>query len=244
MKALSKTKLLNLKFDNLTMSQALDSAVALLKKKSKSTIFFLNADCLYKSQHDEEYKIILNNSSLLLSDGIGLKFATKAYGIKLKDNCNGTDFSPLYMQKLAKEKKSIFLLGGHEGVPEQVKENLEKQIPGIKIVGYHHGFFKDDKKVVQKINASRADVVFVALGVPLQEKFISHNLDQLTPKVYLGVGSLFNFLSGRIKRAPKFIRVLKLEWFWRFLMEPQRMFKRYFIDTFKLLFIILKDKLR
>jgi N-acetylglucosaminyldiphosphoundecaprenol N-acetyl-beta-D-mannosaminyltransferase len=235
-------KILGVNYDNITLAEALDRACSLLRDNNKSNIFFLNADCLYKAQKDSSYREILNSADLVLPDGIGLRLATKMLGGRMKDNCNGTDFSPLFMQRAAKEGYKIFFLGGKDGVAEKAAENIRKKIPGIQIVGVHFGYFDNDGLLINTINNSRADILFVSLGVPFQEKWIYKNRNALNPKVCLGVGALLDYLSERIARAPKLMRAVHLEWLWRIGVEPKRMFKRYIIDGLKFFGIILKQK--
>ncbi|MCK5215260.1 MAG: WecB/TagA/CpsF family glycosyltransferase, partial [Candidatus Omnitrophica bacterium] len=100
----------------------------------------------------------------------------------------------------------------------------------IQIVGTHHGYVEEDEAVIDQINESGAEVLFVAMGVPIQEKWIHRNRDRLNPRLCLGVGALFDYLSGTIPRAPGIVRCLRLEWLWRCFVDPRRMIKRYFID--------------
>jgi exopolysaccharide biosynthesis WecB/TagA/CpsF family protein len=190
----------------------------------------LNADCLRIALSDKGYADILKKTSLVLPDGIGLKLATALFGGKMVANCNGTDLSPALMTKATAEDLKIFFLGGREGVAAAAAENAAKKISGIRITGTENGFFKDDASVIEKINRSGADILFVAMGVPIQEKWIDRNRGCLNPKLCLGVGALFDYMSGRVIRAPKFMRALRLEWLWRVLIEPRRMFKRYLVD--------------
>jgi N-acetylglucosaminyldiphosphoundecaprenol N-acetyl-beta-D-mannosaminyltransferase len=223
-------KLLGVGYKNITVDVALLMILELLDRKKGSIICFLNADCLYKAQKDQEYKDILNCADLVLSDGIGLKLATKLFGGKMNDNCNGTDLSPLLMEKAAAKGWKVFFLGGKEGIADKAAENMRQRIPSIQIVGTHLGYFDDDRPVVDKIKMSGADILFVAMGAPLQEKWIFRNHERLNPCLCLGVGALLDYLSGSIPRAPLWMRKIYLEWFWRILVDPKRMFKRYIID--------------
>ncbi|MDD5432008.1 MAG: WecB/TagA/CpsF family glycosyltransferase [Candidatus Omnitrophica bacterium] len=226
----------------LHFSEAIDSVMNFIKLKKRSTVFFLNSDCVYKSFTDNEYINVLNNADMVLPDGVGLRLIIWFFGKKMLDNCNGTDFCPVLMEKLTEFRYKIFFLGGKEGVAKKAADNMRKKIPNITIVGTHSGYFKDDNQVIEKINSSGADVLFVAMGVPLQEKWIARNREHLNPRLCLGVGALLDFLSGTIPRAPKFMRLIHLEWLWRIIIEPKRMFKRYIIDGFKLFILVIKYK--
>ena len=239
-----KKGLCAIQFNNTTIGQALDQAMALLNKQERSTIFFINLDGLYKAHKDEEYSQVLASATLTLPDGIGLKLISRLSGIIMKDNCNGTDFSPRFMEMASAQGYRIFFLGGKEGVAEKAAEKISTRIKGIQIVGHHCGFFENDEEIIKKINSSRADILFVAMGVPAQEKWITRNRDSLDPKICLGVGALLDYLSERIPRAPKIFRRLHLEWFWRIFIEPRRMFKRYFIDGLGFLFYFIWLKIK
>jgi N-acetylglucosaminyldiphosphoundecaprenol N-acetyl-beta-D-mannosaminyltransferase len=221
--------ILNTKYDNLTVAQALEKITGKLKESRKFDVFFLNADCLYKAQADEEYRRILNCADFVLPDGIGLKIATTILGGKMKDNCNGTDLSPIIMERAAQAGYRMFFLGGKDNVAEKAADNMRQRISNIKIVGTYTGYFEDDQKVIGQINASGADILFVSMGVPLQEKWIHRNRERLNPKLCLGVGALMDYLSGTIPRAPLSMRKIHLEWLWRIFIDPRRMFKRYII---------------
>lgn len=240
----TKHNILGVLFDNLKMSDALNAALSLLAAGKKANIFFVNSDCLHKAINDQDYKNILNTSELVLPDGIGFKVASGIFGCKIRDNCNGSDFSPLFMQKAGDKGCSVFLLGGRDGVAERAGRHISKMSRNLRIAGSHCGYFSDDTSVIEKINSSGADILFVAMGAPLQEKWISRNRERLDPRICVGVGALFDYLSGTVPRAPKAMRNLRLEWLWRMLIEPRRMFKRYVIDGAKLFLFISGQKLR
>lgn len=224
-------ELLNTRCDNLTFTEALDGASALLERSERSDIFFLNIDCLRLASQDAEYRGILAASSMVLPDGIGLKFAARVLGLRLKDNCNGTDFCPALMRRAASLGRSVFLLGAGDGVAQGAAENLRKMAPGLRIAGTESGYFESDAAVIERINRSKADMLLVAMGAPLQEKWIAKNRQRLRVPMCLGVGALLDFWSGRVRRAPGPLRALKLEWLWRAGLEPSRLGRRYAADA-------------
>ena len=185
-----------------------------------------------KAQKDLEYRSIINNADLVLSDGIGLKIASKIFGETMVDNCNGTDLSPKILKLAADNGYSVFFLGGEDGIALKAAENAKKTTPKLDIKGTHSGYFDDDKKIVDLINATGVDILFVAMGVPLQEKWIAKYREQLNCKLALGVGAFLDYLSGSIPRAPLWMRKCHVEWFWRCFIDPKRMLKRYFVDGF------------
>lgn len=235
--------LLNVRYDNVTFEEALARAVFLANGEKKANLFFLNADCLYRAQRDKAYRDLLNTSDLILPDGIGLKLVTACFSGRMKANCNGSDFSPVFIKKLAEEGRRIYFLGAKDGVAARAAEALRRRIPGVQIVGTRSGYFGDDEEVIRAVNSSGAEVLFVAMGVPQQEKWISKNRQKLNVKLCLGVGALFDYLSGNVPRAPQWMRQIHLEWFWRILVEPRRLAKRYLVNGSKLFWIVLKERL-
>jgi N-acetylglucosaminyldiphosphoundecaprenol N-acetyl-beta-D-mannosaminyltransferase len=239
-----KLSLTDIVYDNLNFDDAIRSAVALLENQGKSNIFFLNIDCLSKVDKDPEYREALRKADLILPDGVGLKLLSRLWGERMIDNCNGTDFSLPFLQQIADKRYSVFLLGGGDGVAQRAKTVLESKIPALRVSGFATGYFNDDRPVIEQINNSGADVLLVAMGVPLQEKWILRNRSRLNSRMCLGVGALFDFLSGRMPRAPAMLRYMQLEWAWRMLIEPGRLYKRYMVDDLGFLMTAVGKKIR
>jgi N-acetylglucosaminyldiphosphoundecaprenol N-acetyl-beta-D-mannosaminyltransferase len=221
----------SLPLHNLTMTEALDTLTRWVKNGECKQVSFLNAHCVNVAQRDPLYRKALFDSDLVLADGIGVKLAYQHQGGELKDNVNGTDLFPLLCRHLQQSGGArVFLLGGRPGVAEDVARWMTRDYPLVEIVGFHHGYFKDDDKLVEQIRRSGVELVLVAMGVPRQERWIADNLSRLG-SVVLGVGGLFDFYSGRQRRAPLWIRRLSLEWAYRLWREPGRMWKRYLIGN-------------
>jgi exopolysaccharide biosynthesis WecB/TagA/CpsF family protein len=194
---------------------------------------FVNADCMNKCFADDEYHQTLRNMDSVYADGIGIRLAAQMFGNGVKDNINGTDLFPLLCERLSGTSHEIFLLGAKKGVAESTAKNMQRQYPGLKIAGYQHGYFTKEEtaRVINDINVSGANVLLVAMGAPRQEEWIANNRHALNPNILMGVGGLFDFYSGRISRAPVWLREVGLEWFWRLLQEPRRMWRRYVIGN-------------
>jgi N-acetylglucosaminyldiphosphoundecaprenol N-acetyl-beta-D-mannosaminyltransferase len=194
-------------------------------------VSFLNAHCVNVAQSDPVYRQALLASHLVLPDGVGVKLALGRQGRRMKSNLNGTDLFPKLCQELSERGGSrMFLLGGQPGVAEGVARWVAQHGPGVEVVGTQHGFFHDDQAVLQQIRESGANLVLVALGVPLQETWVARHLQHLD-SVVLCVGGLFDFFSGRQKRAPLWVRRLSLEWAYRLWREPGRMWRRYLVGN-------------
>lgn len=234
--------LFGVNFQNLTMKEAVERLGEHIRKKEKKTVFFVNPDCFNKSFSDKRYFELLHKADYIFPDGIGVHLACKMIKNPLKENINGTDMLPFLCRMAKLNDFSFYLVGGKPGIAAKMKARLESDYPGLRIVGEQHGYFdrkKENGGVLAKINAQNPDILLVAFGVPHQEKWIEDNFDKINCRIAIGVGGLFDFYSGNIKRAPAWMREIGMEWFFRFLMEPKRMFNRYFIGNPVFIFRVL-----
>ena len=223
------TRLFN--FD--VINQTSDAALNTIFNAGRSTVAFLNAHCVNLAVKDPTYAWALKRASSVLPDGSGMQIAARMSGTHFVENLNGTDLFPQIMQRAAAKGYSVYLFGSQPGVADAAAAKAASLTPGLQIAGTHAGFFTDAEEtaIIDKINASGADVVLVALGVPRQDVWIARNRHRLLARVVFGVGAQFDFWSGRVSRAPKFLRQIGLEWIWRLAIEPKRMFKRYVLGN-------------
>jgi N-acetylglucosaminyldiphosphoundecaprenol N-acetyl-beta-D-mannosaminyltransferase len=220
-------------FHNVDMTQALARLSGFLDGTGTAQVSFVNPACVNIAASNRAYRRVLARANLVLPDGIGIKIGTALLGTPLKQNVNGTDLFPRLCDLLQARAASVFLLGGGPRVAEAVAAQMAARWPGVRVVGARHGFFSvaEEGRVVAEVRASGADVLLVARGVPGQDLFIDRYLPQLGVKVALGVGGLFDFVSGRISRAPVWMRETGLEWMWRLRQEPGRMWRRYLVGN-------------
>lgn len=239
-----RIQILGVKFFNLTMPDALDYVTIAARRRSMWTVFFINADCLNVSFRDREYFNILRNADAVFPDGIGIHIASQMLHAGLRENANGTDFFPRLGMQAAKHGLRIFLLGAKPGIAEQCARNLQQLVPGVQISGTHDGYFtaREEDEVIGQINQSGTDILLVGMGVPKQEKWIARNRSRLTAAVVMGVGGLFDFYSGKTARAPIWMREIGLEWVYRIVQEPKRMWKRYVVGNPVFLYRVLRYK--
>ena len=241
----AEINLLGIKFQNMTMADAVERIAEHISRKERKRIFFVNPDCFNKTFSDKGYFELLHKADYIFPDGIGVHLACKMINNPLKENINGTDMLPFLCRMALQKGFSFYLVGGKPGIAARMKAKLENDYPGIRIAGEQHGYFdreKDGAAVLTKINERKPDILLVAFGVPVQEQWIEDNFDKLDCRIVMGVGGLFDFYSGNIKRAPTWMREIGIEWFFRFLMEPKRMFKRYFIGNPVFIFRVLRWK--
>ncbi len=249
---------LGIKISEVTKEQALQKVLEFLSG-GQHTIFTPNPEFVVKAQKDEYFKKVLNTGDLNLCDGMGVQICT---GIK---RIPGVDFMLALCQLAAQQGRGVYLLGaGNDEVVEKTFEELQKKFPGLHISGYNKGpeldeclnchsrqsgnpvddcldshLHGNDNVVVEQINQSGAEVLFVAFGMGKQEKWIYENLSKIpNVKIAMGVGGSFDFISGKVKRAPLFLRQLGLEWMYRLIQQPSRI-GRIFNATLRFTWLVL-----
>lgn len=244
---MEKVKIGKALIDNLSFKETVGKIESIINNKEKAYVVTPNVDHIVKLEHDPEFLLCYEHAGLVIPDGVPLITASKLLGTPLKERVAGSDLFCALCEDSAKLKYSIFFLGGKEGVAAKAAEVLRVQYPGVNIAGYYSppfGFEKnkaENDKIINMINELSPDILFVGVGAPKQEKWIYYNIQELDIHVALGIGASFDFAAKFIKRAPKAFRSLHMEWFWRFINEPTRLFKRYFIDSAEFLPIIINQ---
>jgi len=234
----------NVRVDNSTMMAAVNWVLNTNNKIGIRVGNFINVNSINLARNNVEFSQVLSSADKSFADGSGVRLGARFQGVNLLDNVNGTDLLPLLCERLSRTDKSIFFLGSSPGVAKRAAEKLMRQYPGLKVVGHHHGYFSEseDADVVRKINQSKADICLVAMGSPQQETWIEQRRHRLNVGCALAVGGLFDFYSGRIPRAPLWVRMLGCEWVWRLAQEPVKKFSRYVIGNPLFVLHLLFDK--
>ncbi len=242
MSDLSTIRLFNLNL----VSAPMPDAIAAMLDRPCARVAFVNAHCVNVAEGNRKYRQALETADFLLPDGAGLELAAKLHGARFAANLNGTDLGPELARALAARGLSLFLLGAAPGVAERAGAQLQKLAPGLQIVGTRDGFdgLRDTQAAIAAINASGADMVWMATGVPHQDLWLAEYVGELHARYVMGVGALFDFLSGRISRAPLWLRRARLEWLWRLGLEPRRMFARYILGNVSFLLRAVFHRLR
>ncbi|MFT5175736.1 MAG: exopolysaccharide biosynthesis WecB/TagA/CpsF family protein [Gammaproteobacteria bacterium] len=225
--------LFGLDVSNTSMRQAIDWIIQRARQRRKTLLNFVNAHCINTACRHPRYRRALQRSDRLLPDGSGVKLALRLQGKVLTENLNGTDLFPHLCRAAAEHGLSMYLLGAGPGIAEQAAANMIRRFPHLRIAGTRDGYFRDEQhaEVIAIINASGADVLLVAMGVPRQELWLAQHRDVLQSTINIGVGGLFDFYAERISRAPSWLRRLGMEWTWRLLQEPSRMWRRYVLGN-------------
>ena len=229
-------------FDNLTKGEFIARAEEMIKTGERGYCVTPNAEIVYEAIHDEQFRALLNDASLVLPDGAGVILGAKILGTPLKEKVAGIEFGEALCAALAKQNGSVYFLGSKPGIAETAARNLKEKYPGLVVCGTADGYFRDEQAVIEGINAARPDVVFVCLGAPKQEKFMSRHFDEINATLMLGLGGSLDGYAGVAKRAPRWMISLNLEWLYRLVKEPKRLGRMMRLPKF--VWICCKEKLR
>jgi len=242
-----KLNILGINIDNLALSEVLDKIREFLASKNQHYLVTVNPEFIMAARHDDEFRNILNKADLSVADGMGIKFAAKRFGQKLEQRITGVDLMWEIIKIAEQENKSVFLLGAKKGVAERTAYRIIEKCPNIKIVGAESGYRSwhrklKDHKLVDIINYRQPDILLVAFGQVKQEKWVYYNLPKMpSVKLAMGVGGSFDYISGKVKRAPKWLRSLGLEWLYRLIRQPWRL-PRIITAVIKFSWAVLKSK--
>jgi len=204
-----------------------------LDSQKRLTINYGNVRTMNLVYEDEILKMAMQKADVIYVDGAGLLFGARLLGKSLPCRMTGADWIYDLCELARRKRYSLFLLGGHEGVAQEAGRVLQERFPGLDVVGTHHGYFnrKDSRPVVHMINQSRPHILLVGMGSPIQEKWIFKYRGMLDVSICWAVGGLFNFVTGRERRAPAWMNDHSLEWLFRLVQDPKRLWKRYVVGN-------------
>lgn len=230
--------------DNVSMDEALDAVLEMLKTKEKHMIFTPNAEIIMQANRDPELNSILNKAHLVVPDGAGVILASKILGKRLKEKVSGIDLVKRIFASTAKKSIGFFILGGKPGVAEKASINIVSEYPKAKVCGYRNGYFSNQEipDIIKHINDSKAEILLVGLGAPKQEKWIYNHIQDLNCKIAMGIGGSIDVFAGTATMAPEFIRKSGFEWLYRLIKEPKR--AKRMLDLPRFMFLTFKTKLK
>jgi len=219
-----KVDLLGAGIDALTMEETVERVAGFIGSGRPHRIITLNPEFLYRAQFEKRLLDLVNRADLVTPDGVGIVWACRVAGDPVPERVTGIDLMLRLVERAAREGWRVFLLGAAPGVAEEAAERLRRVYPGLRVAGVHHGYFKEDERaaVANLVREARADLLFAALGAPKQEFWIDSHLTATGAAAAVGVGGSFDVIAGRVRRAPRWVRRLHLEWLARLLREPSR----------------------
>lgn len=241
-----KITILGVTIDNITLIESGEITKQLISKSNKSCKIIVapNTEFIMKAQKDKDFFDILKQAELATPDSVGVTIGAKLQNKEFKERIPGQAYFREIFRVAEKEGWTIYLLGGKDDVPIKTKEKLEKDFPNAKIVGVHEGFFEKDSEedVIEEINRLKPNILFVAMGAPIQEKWIYKNRNRLQVDVAAGQGGTFDYEAGKIKRAPLIFQKLGIEWFWRLIKQPSRIVRMLVLPQYLIKILLKKDK--
>jgi N-acetylglucosaminyldiphosphoundecaprenol N-acetyl-beta-D-mannosaminyltransferase len=243
----SRPFIVSARVDNLSIPEAMEIILSPSVGPRAKQVYFVHAHALNLARFNREYANVLADADALLPDGIGIRLAARFLGVAMRDNLNGTDLFPLLCRAAAERKIPLVMIGGAPGIAAACAEKMQAENPGLHIPILSPGFFADDEaahEVVRRINLLGRCLVLVGMGSPRQERWAARFLRDCSGATVLTVGGLFDFYSGRIRRAPIFWREAGLEWAYRLLQEPRRLAKRYLVGNPLFIALALEQCLR
>ena len=241
-----RIEMMGCQMDNLTMEETLQTIEGFVLSGVPHQHVVVNVDKVVKASRDPELRRIINECALISVDGMPVVWASRLLGKPIKERVAGVDLFESLMRRSAEKGWRVYLLGAMEEVVCGVKRIYEAKYPGLVVAGYRNGYWKpeDEIDVVAQITEARADLLFVAISSPKKEHFLGRYQAEMKVPFAMGVGGTFDVAVGKVKRAPIWMQNNGLEWFYRFLQEPRRMFKRYFVDDLVFSWLLIKEAMR
>jgi N-acetylglucosaminyldiphosphoundecaprenol N-acetyl-beta-D-mannosaminyltransferase len=239
-----RVEILGCRIDNLTMVETLDRIAGLIASGGRPhQHVVINVDKVVKARRDRMLRDVIEGCTLVNADGMPVVWASRLLGTPLKERVAGVDLFDALMRRSAHTGWRVFLLGAREEVVAAVRERYARECPGLVVAGHRNGYWRDDEEaqVADQVRRSRADILFVAMSSPKKELFLGRWQQHMNVPFSMGVGGSFDIAAGLTRRAPRWMQNAGLEWFYRFLQEPRRMFRRYFIDALPFFALLARE---
>ena len=243
-----KIEILNIKINRDELDSIVSESISMAQEKKKHYICVPNAYSTVVANRDKDFREIINKAVFTIPDGMPLVWYSKTYKKSLDTRISGFELFNAYSRQMDKKKMSCFFFGGKdELVAEAIIKKFRNEFKDVKVAGHYVPPFLDEFKKVEKqkiqetINSCKPDVVWVGMSAPKQEKWISNNIKDLDIGMACGVGAVFDFYSGEIKRAPGWMQKTGLEWLYRILADPKRLFKKYLIYNTNFIILVVVE---
>jgi len=237
MNTTENSSILGVKIHTIDKAQALDTIEAFIRSRKPHMVVTLDASAVVLAHREPELMEIINSADLVTPDSIGILWAAKRFGIDIPERVSGVELVEHLCERGAKTGYRPYLLGAAPGIAEAAAETLKERYPGLQIAGIQHGFFSEEDcpGIVEKIKDAKPDMLFAAMGIPRQEKWIRKYMAEMNVPISMGVGGTFDVLSGRVKRAPKWMQRVNLEWLYRLANNPKKIGKCSTLPIFTLM---------
>ncbi len=236
-----RIEILGTPLDCVTMDESIEIIDQAIQNNRQILHTAINAGKIVMMQQDKDLCTSTTKADLINADGQAIVWASRLLGKPLPERVSGIDLMDKLVQLANEKDYMIYFLGAKEEVVEKVVSHYKQKFGDKIIAGYRNGYFSNASVVMNEINSSGAKILFVGISSPKKELFLFENRDQLAPNLLMGVGGSFDVISGAIKRAPFWMQNNGLEWLYRVIQEPRRMWRRYLIGNIKFIIILLKE---
>jgi len=231
--------------DVASMEETVETIRGAITKGQFTQHVVVNVAKLVNMRIDTQLRESVHSCDIINIDGMGVVLGARFLGHSVPERVAGVDLFHELLRMSEANQFSVFLLGAEDNVVSKATSNVQTLYPGLQVAGYHHGYFWDDEEaLVKKIRSSGAKLLFVAITSPKKENFINRWQDQLGVDFVMGVGGTFDVVAGKVKRAPKWMQQYGLEWLYRVIQEPSRMWKRYLTTNLKFASLLIKEKMK
>jgi N-acetylglucosaminyldiphosphoundecaprenol N-acetyl-beta-D-mannosaminyltransferase len=231
----NRVNLLGVSIDPLTATSLNERVEKILQNGSKCTAAYVHVHGINLAYDDRTLANFFNNAEITYCDGEGVRLGAKLLGHRIPERIALTDWIWDLLRICEKRGAGVYLLGSRREVVEEASQRIREKFPRLKLLGWHHGYFEKEgpasETIVEEINRLRPDVLFVGFGMPTQENWLRRYRDRLNVNLVLTAGSCFDYVSGRKRRCPRWMARHGLEWLYRLLQEPRRLFKRYVLGN-------------
>ena len=239
---MTHVEILGVRIARLDRAGALREIERLHGQDAPARVYYANAHTLNLASADPSYRDVLRRADLVLNDGAGVALGARIKGRRFVENLNGSDFNPLIVELAARRGWPVFFLGAAEGVAAEAARKLKTRFPSLQVAGTHHGYETNLPSLLGEIRSSGAQLLMVAMGNPLQERFLDRHLGATGARLGVGVGAFLDFTAGRVSRAPTWMNKAGVEWVYRLAQEPTRMWKRYIVGNPVFLARVIGDR--
>ena len=238
-----RVSLLGCLVDNVSMKETVSRVVQLINEGGPHQHVVVNVDKIVKANRDPRLRDIINECALINADGMPVLWASRLLGRPLKERVTGIDLFIRLLEVSTEKGWRVFFLGAREMVVSKMVALFQERYQSLKIAGYRNGYWQaeEEQSVVNEIKKSRADILFVGISSPKKEEFLEKYLEDVRVPFAMGVGGAFDMVVGVTKRAPTWMQEMGLEWFFRFVQEPKRLFRRYFVDSIQFFCLLAKE---
>ena len=205
----------------------------------------INAAKIVWMHNDPQFQKMIHQADIINADGQSVIFASKLLGNPIKERVSGIDLMEKLIARSHKKEWKIFFLGAQEEVIKKTVDTYEQKFSKKIIAGYHHGYFgpKEENRIIDLINTSNADILFIGMPSPQKEYFTDKHFKHLNCHLVMGVGGSFDVIAGKVKRAPVWMQKSALEWLYRLIQEPRKMWKRYLYTNSVFIWLVIKEKI-